>query len=204
MKSLLVSVGSVEESSFLVEKSSENDYWIGMYRLSCSKNESHSYWLDGSNFDFVNWMTSESEPNEDTCCSRIVNGGMWRDKFCHYNGCFYICEKPASTFKLQIKGRAYRRLADSYVGSDSLEVVYNKRCLVQFCMVTCLQNWICAGFNMRPALGGDGGSSVVVDGGGGVAGCNCELKDARSWLTSEPVPGVGASYWSYPIYGYDF
>ncbi|ESN98603.1 hypothetical protein HELRODRAFT_162035 [Helobdella robusta] len=162
------------------------NYWIGMYRLHCNKSDQHNYWLDGSDFNFFSWDFSIGEPNEDACCTRIIENGMWRDKPCNTSNYYYICKKPV-TMQFFLQKRALKRLENSYTLGESLQVVQN-RCSKLYCMSLCAKKWICAGFNMRPSVGG---------------GCQCELKDARSWLTFPHVMEVGASYWSYPIYGYD-
>ncbi|ESN98231.1 hypothetical protein HELRODRAFT_177110 [Helobdella robusta] len=187
MDSLLVSIGSYGENNFIVQKGSglSTNYWIGMYRIKCLIDEGqHSYWLDGTDFKFSNWLVDE--PDENTCCSRIIAQGVWRDKPCN-NGYLYICEKPLE-IKLPTEKRAIKRLTDKYIVGDSLREVHVKRCSPMHCLSLCMQNWICGGFNMIPELSG---------------GCSCHLKDARSWLTFNTVSKAGAGYWSYPIYGYD-
>ncbi|ESN98642.1 hypothetical protein HELRODRAFT_162081 [Helobdella robusta] len=191
MDSLLASVGSVSEKSFIADRCeylSRHDFWIGMYRLECKKTEPHHYWLDGSDFVFSGW--NSGQPNSDVCCARMnkldVNWG-WSDKDCRFSGYRYICEKPLSK-KLMTQKRAIKRLSNKYVISDNLQVVQNRRCSTLYCISMCAQKWICAGFNLRPLVRG---------------GCQCELKDARSWLTLANASAVGTAYWSYPIYGYD-
>ncbi|ESN97308.1 hypothetical protein HELRODRAFT_178093 [Helobdella robusta] len=181
LESLLVSIGSQEENYFL-QKNSKTECWIGMYRPQCWFDQSkNNHWLDGTEFKFVNWDVGE--PNENTCCVKMLPAtGKWRDRLCSisYN---FVCKKPLSVNPNQQK-RAIRRVIDSYIVGDSLEVVPNKGCLIQLCMLMCIRNWMCAGFNMRPELQN---------------GCTCELKDDRNWLTFDSVQKVGASYWSYPI-----
>ncbi|ESN95523.1 hypothetical protein HELRODRAFT_179298 [Helobdella robusta] len=68
------------------------------------------------------------------------------------------------------------------------QAVYNKRCSPGYCMLECMQNWMCAGFNLRPVAPGSSG------------GCLCELKDAKSWLSFPAIKEVGSGFWGYPIH----
>ncbi|ESN92508.1 hypothetical protein HELRODRAFT_181383 [Helobdella robusta] len=164
-----------------------NGYWIGMYRLQCLLADvKHIYWLDNSDFKFSNW--DSGDPNDDACCVKLADSQNWRDKGCASFQNF-ICERPIS-MELPFERKATKRLTNKYIVSDSLEVVWNnRRCSSLYCLSICLQQSVCAAFNMRPGLQG---------------GCICELKDARSWLTFDTVSEVGASYWGYPIHGYNW
>ena len=78
--------------------------------------------------------------------------------------------------------KATRLTVNSYVKSDSIEVVFYKICKHLNCLKICMRNWMCNGFNLRQVAGG---------------GCSCELKGTESWVTFPLVKETGASYWQY-------
>ncbi|KAJ6652990.1 hypothetical protein lerEdw1_010259 [Lerista edwardsae] len=93
-KSQLVVINDLAEQNFLVSRTKNEVFWIG---LDDTRREGHWQWVDGSNYvtGFKSWK--EGEPNNyqnrNEDCVQVRMNGEWNDNTCTSNS-FYICEKP--------------------------------------------------------------------------------------------------------------
>ncbi|XP_068034969.1 hepatic lectin-like [Anomalospiza imberbis] len=91
----LAVVGSFAEQQFLMSRTRNERFWIG---LTDRNSEGNWEWVDGtdSKSSFTFWR--EGEPNDsgnNEDCAHLWISGKWNDVHCTFE-CFFVCERPLS------------------------------------------------------------------------------------------------------------
>ncbi|XP_064258078.1 hepatic lectin-like [Passer domesticus] len=91
----LAVVGSFAEQQFLMSRTRNERFWIG---LTDRNSEGNWEWVDGTDYksSFTFWREGEpndSGSNED--CAHLWISGKWNDVHCTFE-CFFVCERPLS------------------------------------------------------------------------------------------------------------
>ncbi|KAJ1172729.1 hypothetical protein NDU88_004572 [Pleurodeles waltl] len=92
----LTVISSEGEQSFLVGKTRDQRFWIGLTDMD---EEKEWQWVDGTDYksSIKFWLPNEpNDSNQNEDCAELRSGGEWNDVRCN-DQCFTICEKKAST-----------------------------------------------------------------------------------------------------------
>ena len=94
----LASVHSAKQNSWFFSHLGGMGYWLGSNKI---KGKTPNTWLDGTQFDFVNWKKNEprSEYDGDGDCMKYrmnedMGAGLWLARECEMS-LKPICQKPA-------------------------------------------------------------------------------------------------------------
>ncbi|XP_057691725.1 lithostathine-1-beta-like [Corythoichthys intestinalis] len=94
----LVSIESALENAFVHEmfragRASENALWIGLH--DAIENQTF-LWMDGTDFDFINWDASDPDTSAGDCVTMVESDGEWEVASCSDSNP-YICITDVST-----------------------------------------------------------------------------------------------------------